>query len=433
MSQGLIQHFFPQKKTSSVHRAMTVSDRAFLRKSLGDKQAMNEATQTQCIAVLDRHRCILNTLERNETNETLCEQLLAWREQSHRTIDEHYQQHLDIIHSYADRRRQKCENLSERLQRLMNQLTNQHPSNLDVSMETILQIESDLYSLQRTFLQLTCRPLTLETSQIHLEEAFDLTNLSVSYKQAPYCQLSSAALASNDRYLLMHQNPHLRLLDQDLQEVKTSPWTDDWIRDMCWSTKRACFIVLTTRKVLLIEENLEPRPIIEEPPAATWFSCTCSDSSLYLSTLEWGSAIYELDLLSFDRVRQRWNSPLTCGSHEGIEDIQYSNERLALLICDHLTRQKRLELRSAQSLERIWSYALGGTPSMRLGTCCPLPHDDWLAVNGSERHIYHITNDGKFKGRMIYRSVPYRANLFGSHILALANESSLDLHRFGVL
>ena len=394
---------------------------------------MDGSAQTQRIAVLDRHRVTLDTLKRDTRNQALREQLLAWRDESHRTIDEHYQQKLGSVNAYAEKRRQQCEDLTGRLQSLIAQLHDQRTSHRDTSAETILQIEADLHSLERKFHRITCRPLILEENQIHLEESFDVMDLSMSYKQAPYCQQSSAALASNDRYLLMHLSPQLCLFDQHLKAVRTSPWLGDWIRDMCWSAKLRCFIVLTKTKVLFIDENLEPRRMAEEPPAATWFSCTCSDGSLYLSTFEWGSSIYELDLLSVNSVRQRWNSPVTCNSHEGIEDIHYRNERLALLICDQLTKRKCLELRSAQSLDTIWSFSLSSISNMRLGTCCPLPHDDWLVVDGAEYHIYHITKDGKLNDRMIHKSVPYRANLFGSNTLALSTESHLNLYRFSVL
>ena len=151
--------FFPTKKTLSVMCERTASDRAFLRKFPPDDQAMDGSAQTQHIAVLDRHRVTLDTLQRDPTVEALREQLLAWRVESHRTIDEHHQRILDMINSYADQRRQKCEDLSGRLQRLIAQLQDRRTSNGDTSLETILQIESDLHSLERKFLRITCRPL----------------------------------------------------------------------------------------------------------------------------------------------------------------------------------------------------------------------------------------------------------------------------------
>ncbi|CAF4899805.1 unnamed protein product, partial [Rotaria socialis] len=43
------------------------------------------------------------------------------------------------------------------------------------------------------------------------------------------------AMASNDKYLLVHQPPNLSLFDRHLAIIKQAPWTQGEVWDICWS------------------------------------------------------------------------------------------------------------------------------------------------------------------------------------------------------
>ncbi len=55
-----------------------------------------------------------------------------------------------------------------------------------------------------------------------------------------------------------------------------------------------------------------------------------------------------------DIVKQ-WKSSDTCAKHECIKDIVFNNEMLALLIMNESEKTIHMELRSAESLNHIWS------------------------------------------------------------------------------
>ena len=213
---------------------------------------------------------------------------------------------------------------------------------------------------------------------------------------------SSSAIASNEQYLLMHQDPYLCLIDQDSKIIKQNFWNNGWIRDMCWSSTLYRFIIITNDNIYFVNEKLEYIRLLKENIKQIWFSCTCSDESLYLSTCEWGSSIYELNLLSPIDLVQQWKSPLICQNYEGINDIKYNNETLALMIKDPKENKKRMELKSIKTFETIWLLELSVGSNIRLFTCCPINYNEWLIIDGTNSQIYHITKDGKFKTNIPY-------------------------------
>ncbi|CAF4988800.1 unnamed protein product, partial [Rotaria sp. Silwood1] len=163
-----------------------------------------------------------------------------------------------------------------------------------------------------------------------------------------------------------------------------------------------------------------------------WFSCTCSNQSLYLSTCEWGSSIFQFNLLPSFALIKQWEPPLTCEKHDGINDIKCNNETLALMINDSKTHQKRMELKSTETFDTIWLLHLSIGSDIRLFTCCLINYNEWLAIDGTNSHVYHISKDGKFKTNIKYSSTPYRASLLSSNILAISAEEHLNLYRFSI-
>ena len=43
--------------------------------------------------------------------------------------------------------------------------------------------------------------------------------------------------------------------------------------------------------------------------------------------------------------------------------------------------------------------------------------------------LLHITADGKMKETIPYKEIPYRVTLFGSNMLAIATENSINFHK----
>ncbi|CAF0851818.1 unnamed protein product [Adineta steineri] len=357
--------------------------------------------------------------------------LKQWHAESVKTINDIYQRKSQELTSYLDEAKNQYEEKKLTIQSNLNQLKDQHEINEEnIPAKLIIRsIEQDLDDIEQLCKQINVRPLTIDDSYFHIEKRFSIRNSLQTPSTFGYSQISSSAIASSDKFLLIHQNPYLCLIDRDCRMVRQDLWNHDWIRDMCWSSTLCCFIIITIKDIYIIhEKNLLVAPF-KEQFNETWFSCTCSDKSLYLSTCEWGSSIYELSLGSSMDLIKQWKSPFTCKSGEGIHDIKCNNETLALMIKDGRESTRRMELKLISTFTTLWSLPLGAAHNLRLFTCCPLKHNEWLVIDGVESNIYHITKQGKSKDNIHYPSVPYRANLFGSNILAIAAEDNLNLHR----
>jgi hypothetical protein len=197
---------------------------------------------------------------------------------------------------------------------------------------------------------------------------------------------------------------------------------------MCWSNKLQCFIVITSNCIYFVNDKLQYFIPIQENIKQNWFSSTCSEEFLYLSTCQWGSSIFQLNLTSPIDIVEQWKTPLTCEDYEGINDIKYNNETLALMIKNPKENKKRMDLKSIKTFSTNWSLELSLGPNIRLFTCCPINFNEWLVIDGTNSHIYQITEDGKYQQNIPYPSIPYRANFFNSNILAISSEYDLNLY-----
>ena len=362
--------------------------------------------------------------------------LLEWREGCYKTIEETYQRKLKEINEYVKKMNEIFEEKKTRIEKNISQLNNDqyqtNKENIDLNSSLADSIVQDLKDIGEMSIEVSTRPLSINDNYVHIEKRFNLERILPKALQFLYLPKSSSALANNRQWLLMHQYPYLCLIDRDLKIVKQCQWFRAWIRDMCWSETLNCFIILTDNDIYVVNESLEMYSCWTNDNKILWFSCTCSSRSLYLSTNEWGSSIFELELspsLKLNNLLNRWKPPITCQHHDGINDIKYNNEKLALMIKDTAKDERRMDLKSAKTFDTIWSLKLSVGPDIRLFTCCPISWDEWLVIDGTNSRIYHITKDGVFLKDVLYHSVPYRANLFSSNILAVSAEWNLNLHR----
>ena len=351
------------------------------------------------------------------------EKLDQWREESNRTIEEYYQRKLAQFNAYSDQIRDKHAKKAAEIQSNISQLNDQNKTT------GIPCIEQDLKVLQEITLPIHLRTLTIDENSISIQKDFDLQIIKPTNSIFQYSNESSSAITSNERFLLMHQHPYLSLIDQDCKITKQIIWTDDWIRDMCWSTKLGVFILITTKNILFVDEKLESCAPLQDHLKQNWFSCTCSEEYLYISTCQWSSSIFQLSLSTPVDLVKEWKSPLTCEVNQGINDIKYNNQTIAILIKDPKEHQRRLDLKSVENFHTLWSYSLNLSTSIRLFTCCPINSNEWLIIDGASQEMFQITKDGKLKNSGNYPHVPYRANLFHSTALAISTECDLRLYR----
>jgi hypothetical protein len=269
----------------------------------------------------------------NETRDKLDQ----WRNECYKTIDEYYQRKLDELNEYQT----KYEEKTSQIQKNINQLNEEQ--NNDLRKPIINLIEQDLNDIEQTSLQIHLRSLIINENSISIEKKIHVQNVKLDSRTSFfYLPESSSAIASNERYLLMHQYPCLNLIDQDSKITKQNHWPYDWIRDMCWSNKLQCFIVITSNCIYFVNDKLQYFIPIQENIKQNWFSSTCSEEFLYLSTCQWGSSIFQLNLTSSIDLVKQWKTPLTCEDYEGINDIKYNNETLALMIKNPKENKKRM-------------------------------------------------------------------------------------------
>jgi hypothetical protein len=138
----------------------------------------------------------------------------------------------------------------------------------------------------------------------------------------------------------------------------------------------------------------------------------------------------KISLLPSIAVINEWKSPTTCTTNEFIDDIVYHNETLGLVIRNKIEKSVRMELRSCQSLDRLWSFLLDVVYNKDIPFhCCSLDCNEWLVTDISAGRLLHITTDGKMKQTIIYKSIPYRITLFGPKMLVIVTKKGINLHK----
>ncbi|CAF5029737.1 unnamed protein product, partial [Rotaria sp. Silwood1] len=335
----------------------------------------------------------------------------------------------------ADQKRKKIHQLKLKTNELIRE---QEATHEDISLlkATIDDIKRDVNQYEENGILVDVHPLIINQNLVYIEELtsheLDISTLSSPYRTIDCSNTYWPVLASNNQVLLLDQYPNLCLFNKELILLKQSPWKYDRIPDMCWSSTLNSFIIITDKNgVFLINENLTSIECIQTIEKKKWLSCTCSDASLFLTTNESGSAIFQFNLLSSFHFIKQWKSPQTCKNDEHIHNIAYNNETLALIIRHKYNEPIRIELRSSSTLDQLWSLLLDTTRKIgqRVYRVCLLKYDEWLVIDYTTSYLLHISKYGKVKARRSYKPTVHNAVLFGSNILATRTTNCLSLYR----
>jgi hypothetical protein len=410
--------------------------------------------QNLCITHLSEHNDLLNsqlnplTDEINVLGERLktlntkdilvsCHQKLEkWRVDCYKNIDhfvEKKYQELDrLIAEKLDQQQEEITHIRSKLAELIRDQEATH-EDIDTLTSTIRRLEKEMNKIEETCFSVDTRPLLIDNTVVHVKEInaqeFNSAALSSIYKTIQYQTGSYRVLASNDRLLLIHQKPNLCFLNSELTIVKQVLWPYDVINDMCWSSTLNSFIVIVKGNIFLVDENTMSIESVQTVEKRNWCSCTCFNDQLFLSTSVWGSSIVELSLLPSIAIIKKWKSPITCTMDEFIDGIVGRNETLAVVIRNKVEKSVRIELRSCKTLDRAWSLALDVVFKDGRYHYCSLNCNEWLVADHSGRRLLHITADGKMKETITYKGAPYRTTLFGSNMLAISTETTLNFYR----
>ena len=351
------------------------------------------------------------------------EQITLWRTAAYRSIDDYCEQKR---HEIIERRQTQQTKELDYLRHKIDQLIDEHDES---SQDKYSSIKHDIQLAEIKInelehLRLTLHPLSIDEQFIVRRRLFPLPH---SYRTIDLRAGLQSAVGTNDKHLLVdREGKHLCLLNQDLTIIKETPFRHDGIHSVCWASSIRRFIIVTFKEILLLDENtmtLKTCPIKYE---AEWWRGTCSDDILFLSTVEWGTSIYEYNIRSRFEAVKEWHAPVTCKSEEIICDIKYNNGYLATPIFNKHKDESRFELRSVLTLQCIWSIR-----AHERCRCCSIDVDQWLLMDHDDCRFFHISADGKLlevdkydENERLEDIIPW-----GKDNIAILTKKHINLHR----
>lgn len=379
----------------------------------------------------------LEQLNNEELIENSYEKLDQWREQAHQIIDQFYQKKCrELQQRFQENFEENLQNLQQ-IQSQINQLLQEE----NISRTDVLSLKGDLNhladqvdQLEKTIFQIQIEPLEIPKNSIQVQminqTVFQLKQISNPFLTMNFSKKFFKPMASNDQYLLICQIDHLSLMDQQFHFNKQIPWNNGRIWDMAFSTILNSFIILGHYQIYVLNPQTMSIQSMDNISRQNWWSCTCSEKSLFLSTYDQGSSIIEYHLHPTVQINNQWKSPLTCTKEESIKDIVYNNEKLGLTIFNQKNLTKRFELRSMNQLDILWVYQID-IPGSCHNTlrCCSLNDNEWLIADFDHRELIHLNKNGKLKKLYPYNLSPWYIHLFHQNILVISTRKSLHFHQ----
>ncbi|CAF3873227.1 unnamed protein product [Rotaria sp. Silwood1] len=402
----------------------------------------NDLIYSQLNPLVDELNTLHNQMSALNVDEVIdkCRQKLdKWRHDCHTIIDRFYEEKCQELQQrcvqQANQKRKKIHQLKLKTNKLIQEQEAMHDDIFSLKA-TINDIKDDVNQFEENGIIVDVHPLIINQNLVYIEEStsneLDISTLSCPYRSIDCFNDDWPVLASNNQFLLLDQYPNLCLFNKELTLLKQIPWEYNRIPDMCWSSTINNFIIITSQhEVFLIDENLTSIKCIETIEKKQWLSCTCSHTSLFLTTNNYGSDMFQFNLLSSFHFIKQWKSPQTCNHDELIHNIAYNNGTLALIISPEYNTQKRIELRSSSTLEKLWSLPFDTMCSIgqRIYRVCSLKYDEWLVIDHNTSRLLHVSNDGKIKTNRSYGPTAHNAILFGSNILAIRTTNCLNYYR----
>ncbi len=365
-----------------------------------------------------------------------CQKLERWRAICHKRIDDVFSKTCRKIEQRVNEKIERQRDEICKMRSIIAEFIRKEETtmkNIDSLKTDIHNVKEKINNMEQIRIEVVVRPLVFDDTLIRIEELhihpLDLSLLSPPYKTINHVDGSSRHIASNDRYFLIHQAPNLCLMDRDFKVIKRNRWEYDLIHDMCWSSALARFFIVTKSDVFTVDDNTMVIETIQIDHDQNWFSCTCSDTALYLSTCNAGSSILKFSLFPCIQFEKQWTFPETCAKNQGIMNIAHSNDTLALMIFDVSKRETLIELRLSKTLERLWSLKLDVEYGEHIFRCCSLNYGDWLVWDCQTSCLLHITKDGKLLTTSAYNTNPYHIILFHGTELIISAERGINFHR----
>lgn len=318
-----------------------------------------------------------------------------------------------IIHQWFNNLYQRLKSRDNQINQTDEELT--HPNN-----ETD-QIEIKNSKNKRE--NLAIRELAMK---VHRRNFFPLSR---AYRSIRIKDKSSVSIACDGEHILLKQKPNLCILDKQLNIVKESTWAYDHV-DFCWSSSLSKFILITPKHVFTLDKN---SMIIRDCDIslidhADWSSGSCSNISLYLSTVGISTNLYEYSLQPTMQFIKEWRLYGLYSGYEGIINFTCTNDKIALIISNIHAFQRRIEIRLAATLERVWS-----SPLDTIAHCCSINNDQWMVMELLKPRLLHFSSDGKilqeYKVKTSPSNIIWNALQLDNDTIATLTMDSLNVHK----
>ncbi|CAF4289028.1 unnamed protein product [Rotaria sp. Silwood2] len=388
------------------------------------------------INTIDNQLSVLNV---DEVISKCRQKLDKWRHDCYTIIDRFYEEKYQELQQRClekvGEKRKKIHKLKLKTNELVREQEATH-DDITSLKATINDIKRDVNQYEENGIVVDVHPLIINQDLIYVEQwtsnELDISTLSSPDRTIACSNDSWPALTSNNHFLLIDQYPNLCLFDKQLTLLKEYPWEHDRISDMCWSSILNSFIIITNKNgVFLMNENLTTIECIQSIEKKQWLSCTCSNSTLFLTTSESGSSIFQFNLLSSFSFMKQWKPPQSCNYDELIHNIAYNNETLALIMEHKFNQTMRIELRSSLTFDQLWSSNFYTTFYFEkwVNRICLLKYDEWLVIDHRTSHLLHVSKDGKIKEKHSYQTSVNNAVLFGTNTLAIKTANCVNFYR----
>ncbi|CAF0731725.1 unnamed protein product [Rotaria sp. Silwood1] len=366
------------------------------------------------------------------------QQLDQWRHESHQTIDLYYEkkcQELDnktIQNETINQNRQVIEWIKLKINQLIREQDTTQEQ-IDSLKAATNAVKREIEQIPTEDFQLNIPPLILDENFIQIEKRRSTFNLHATIKSLFLTKKiitdDSLVMANNSTYFLINQQSNLCLYDKNLNMIKQVIWEYGCIWDMCMSNTLSKFILVAENGVFTLDVTTM---IIEQVKSLSkentfWYCCACSNKSLFLTTQQLNTTIYEYVLIqnNFSLKRQQ----IYCSNNEYIEHMKCTKDLLALIILNDSTGERRLDMCSTLTFDQLWTISLSINEKLNVVSCCSLNEKGWLIVNVAQARLIHVNNQGYMKQSIIYKPLPQYAIQFDDDTLAILTENGINLHK----
>jgi hypothetical protein len=364
------------------------------------------------------------------------QKLEQWRHDCYKKIDDIVERKCYELERRASEKLDKQKKKLVQIRPTLSEIIDQQDANrrtIDSLMSTTHNLEERMKKIENISFNIKCQSLVLDDDLIDIEELdkyqINLSTLAPAFRKINHPEKSDLPLASNDHVLLIHQLPNLCLMNKELNIVGRTAWENGKIQSMCWSATLNQFIVINEDTIFLIDEKPIAIRKVQTIPKVRLYSCTCSDTSLFLSTYDLASSIIEYNLLPTIKFVKEWKCPNTCQKDEWINDMSYNHGTIALVIKNPSNKTYRIELKSSKTFHRLWLLPLDiENVGKNAFACCSLVDDGWLVVDPDNQHLLYITKDGAMGSKQKYNETLWCANMFGSDILVITTTNGVNFH-----